>query len=86
MRSMHDITLNDIRQVFQEELAAALALDRWLDSEEAARHISVSVGTLHNLVSSGRLPRYGEPGTALKFRRADLDGYMTSKGRRRRGC
>lgn len=67
-----------LRRVVREELAHAR--EGWLDSEEAAAYIGVSRGQLHNLVSAGQLPRHGEKGQRLRFRRADLDAYVESRG------
>ena len=76
------ITLDAIRAVVYEAVAVALeSRDAWLDTDQAAAYVGVHPATIHNLVSKKRLPRYGEPGTALKFRRADLDAYVASKGR-----
>ena len=63
-----------LRRVVREELAANR--EGWLTSGEAAEYLCVSVGQLHKLVSAGRLPRHGEPGRRLRFRRADLDRYI----------
>lgn len=67
-----------LRRVVREELAAAR--DGWFTAKQAAEYLGVSVGRLHNLVSEGRLPRHGEKGTGLRFRRVDLDAYV--EGRR----
>ena len=69
-----------LRRVVREELAAAH--DGWLDSEAAAEYPGCGVPQLHNLVSAGRLPRHGEKGHRLRFRRADSDDYVASRGRR----
>jgi excisionase family DNA binding protein len=66
-----------LRQVVREELARAR--EGWLNAEEAADYLSVSRASLHNLVSAGRLPRHGEKGTALRFRRGDLDAYAEAR-------
>jgi excisionase family DNA binding protein len=66
-----------VRQVVREELAAHR--EGWLDSQAAADYLGVSRGQLHNLVSAGRLPRYGERGRRLRFRRADLDAYIEAR-------
>jgi excisionase family DNA binding protein len=79
MLEIHIDGLEDLlRRVVREELAAQA--DGWLGSREAAKYLGISVGRLHNLVSSGDLPRRGEKGTGLRFRRADLDTY--AEGRR----
>jgi excisionase family DNA binding protein len=61
------------------------ALDKrtteWFNTAGASEHTGLAPGTLRNLASSGRLPRYGAAGTRLRFKREDLDRYM--EGRRR---
>ena len=61
------------------------ALDKrtteWFTTEGASEYTGLAPGTIRNLASSGRLPRYGKPGTRLRFKRDDLDRYM--EGRRR---
>lgn len=66
-----------LRRVVREELAASR--DGWLDSKDAAEYVGVSLGTLHNAVSEGRLPRHGERGQRLRFQRAELDAYMEAR-------
>jgi excisionase family DNA binding protein len=51
------------------------ARDEWLDSTAAAEYLGISRGTVHNLVSEGRLPRHGPKGARQRFRRSDLDAY-----------
>ena len=66
-----------LRRVIRDELAANR--EGWLSSREAAEYLGISRGTLHNVVSSGRLPRHGDPGRRLRFRRADLDAYIEAR-------
>jgi excisionase family DNA binding protein len=69
-----------LRRVVQEELAAHYGgAGGWLDARQAAAYLSVSVSVVHNLVSTGSLPRHGKPGTRLRFRRADLDEYVEAR-------
>lgn len=70
-----------LRRIIREELdgAGSASRDGWLNSQEAADHLGVSRGQLHNLVSAGRLPRHGEKGQRLRFRRADLDTYVEER-------
>jgi excisionase family DNA binding protein len=77
---MVTFTLEEIRAVVREELAAQTG--GWLDSKEAAAYLGISVPSLHNAVSDGRLQRHGEKGHGLRFRRADLDAYVATRGRR----
>jgi len=67
-----------LRRVVREELAA-VQHEHWLTSTEAANYIGTSTAHVHNLVSSGRLPRHGAKGHGLRFTRADLDGYLEAR-------
>jgi excisionase family DNA binding protein len=67
-----------IERVVTEKVEAALASrdgDKWLTSDEAAAYLGIARSTLHDLVCEGRLPRHGEKGHRLRFRRDDLDRY-----------
>jgi excisionase family DNA binding protein len=66
-----------LRRVVREELARAR--EGWLNAQEAAEYLAVSTASIHNLVSSGRLPRHGTKGTALRFKRGDLDAYAEAR-------
>ena len=66
-----------LRQVVREELARDR--DGWLSAREAAEYLGVSTASIHNLVSSERLPRHGARGTALRFKRGDLDDYAEAR-------
>jgi excisionase family DNA binding protein len=66
-----------VRRVVREELARAR--EGWLNGQEAAEYLGISRASLHNLVSSGRLARHGEKGTALRFRPSDLDAYAAAR-------
>jgi excisionase family DNA binding protein len=72
-----------IEQVISEKVAAALAQaepDPWLDSKQAAAHLGVTVRRIHDLVHEGQLPRHGDKGFRLRFRRSELDAYVESRG------
>jgi len=68
-----------IRRCVREELAAVA--DGWLTSEQAAQYLGTSASHIRNLVSDGKLPRHGEPGTGIRLRRGDLDAYIATRGR-----
>lgn len=53
----------------------------WLGARDAAEYLGVSRGHLHNLTSSGVLPRHGAKGQRFRFKRGDLDAYIESRGR-----
>lgn len=57
-------------------LGARQVEDKWMDSAESAEYLGVAVTTVHDLVSAGRLPRYGERKTKIRLRRSDLDAYV----------
>lgn len=65
-----------IESIVDAKLGALTHRDEWCTAEEAADYLGVSVGQVHNLVSAGRLPRNGEKGTRLRFRRSELDAYQ----------
>jgi excisionase family DNA binding protein len=67
-----------LRRIIREENARDR--DGWLDAGAAAEYLGLrSVGTIHNAVSRGDLPRHGAKGTALRFRRSDLDAYAEAR-------
>lgn len=70
-----------VRALVQAELARREheAEERWYNPSEAAEYLRVSVQRIHDLVSDGRLPRYGGKGYALRFRRHDLDHYVEQR-------
>lgn len=78
---MLEIKIEGLEALVEEKVAAALDARTpdtgWLDSKEAAAYLGLARSTLHDLVSDGKLPRHGEPGTKLRFRREDLDAYAT---------
>jgi excisionase family DNA binding protein len=71
-----------VRAVVREELSRLQveADERWYTAVEAAAYLRVSVQRIHDLVSQGRLPRPGEKGHSLRFRRADLDACVRQAG------
>jgi excisionase family DNA binding protein len=71
-----------VRALVQAEIARLKveAEERWYGAAEAADYLCVSVQRIHDLVSEGRLPRYGEKGQSLRFRRADLDASVRQIG------
>jgi len=76
---LHIDGLEDLlRRVVREELDSRQ--DTWLSTREAAAYIGTSTGHVHNLVSQQKLPRHGERGHGLRFRREELDTYI--EGRR----
>lgn len=73
-----------IQQVVEAKVAEALAAreeDPWHTFAEAAQYLRVAVGTIHDLVSSRRLPRHGGRKEKIRLRRSELDAYIEAKGR-----
>lgn len=68
-----------VERVVEEKVAAALdgqvAEDPWYDSGAAAEYLGVSRQRIHDLTHEGLLPRIGEKGERLFFRRSTLDAY-----------
>jgi excisionase family DNA binding protein len=52
----------------------------WIEKEEAAEYLNVSVRTLKRWVASGTVP-HGRAGKQARFRRSELDAWMLSQGR-----
>jgi len=68
-----------VARVVDERLAALGFVDEWMNADQAAAYLKIKTSTLHNAVSAGKLPRHGEPGCRLRFRRAELDAYATGR-------
>lgn len=59
---------------------AAPALDGYLSQADAADYLGVSVRTIRQLISDGRLPAYrlsAARNGLVRLRRADLDALLT---------
>ena len=52
----------------------------YLTTGEASAHCKVARSTLWRAVKVGRLKQYG-PGTAVRYRRDELDRWMDSRNR-----
>lgn len=50
-----------------------------LTSEQAASYLQLHTQTLHNWRVSGRGPQYCKIGSAVRYRRADLDAWLATK-------
>ena len=64
-----------VRAAVAEELGTRPEEDPWMDSTAAAEYLGVKQQRIHDLVCSGDLPRIGEKGERLYFRRSTLDAY-----------
>jgi excisionase family DNA binding protein len=86
-----NITLDGLEETVRALVRAELARreseaeERWYTAVEAADYLRVNVQRIHDLVSQGRLPRYGGKGYALRFRRRDLDRYIEERSTGRGG-
>ena len=67
-----------VREVVAETLGSKPEEDPWLNSDAAAEYLGVSRQRIHDLVCLGALPRVGEKGERLFFRRSTLDSYRTT--------
>lgn len=55
--------------------------DRLLTAKEAAQYLGYAEGTVRNKAAAGELPTV-KLGTALRFRRSDLDGWIAEQDAR----
>jgi excisionase family DNA binding protein len=79
---MH-VSIEGLEALIEEKVAEAVARlqleDPWLSSASAAAYLDVKRQRIFDLVSQGRLPRHGEKGTGLRFRRSELDAYAAGR-------
>jgi excisionase family DNA binding protein len=57
----------------------ALAPMEFMNPEQAATYLSVSLPFIYKLSSTHRLPFYKPGGKKIYFKRSDLDNYITQK-------
>lgn len=73
-----------VERIVDERLAQALdgrtAEDPWLDAAAAAGYLGVKRQRIHDLTCQGLLPRVGEKGQRLFFKRSTLDAYREGRG------
>lgn len=50
-----------------------------VDTEEAARHLSLAPNTLEKLRVTGGGPRFVKLGRAVRYRMADLEAYIAER-------
>ena len=53
--------------------------DRWVNTEEAARHIGLAVSTLEKARLYGNSPPYSKAGRSVRYRLSDLDTWMNAR-------
>lgn len=53
--------------------------DRWVDTDEAAKHVGVAVSTMEKLRVYGEGCPYSKRGRSVRYRIADLDAWMSSR-------
>lgn len=56
-----------------------VAEQSWFTKEEAAEYLRVSTRTLDRWVAGGRLHAYRKSRKLIRFRREDLDAFMTGE-------
>lgn len=69
-----------VRAIVREAVADALAghgAPALLTREQAAEYLAVSPTTLDEMAGEGRIPRVRHSARAVRFRRADLDRYVS---------
>jgi excisionase family DNA binding protein len=76
------LTAAELRELVRDEVSAALAQSRpapapasVLNSDEAAQFLKMPVDTLRKRVRAGEVPSF-KIGNLLRFRVADLEGYI----------
>jgi len=52
----------------------------WLTLGQAASHLGVAQGTVRKWADGGRLPAFYTPGGHRRFRRGDLDAFLSGSG------
>jgi predicted DNA-binding transcriptional regulator AlpA len=50
--------------------------DRWVDTEEAAKHVGLAVSTMEKLRTYGGGCSYSKRGRSVRYRISDLDAWM----------
>src|SRR5438477_4975455 len=68
-----------VREAVAEALGSQPDEDPWLDSKAAAAYLGVKPQRIHDLVCADILPRVGEKGERLFFRRSTLDAYREAR-------
>lgn len=72
-----------VRAAVAEAVGARPEEDPWLDSKAAADFLGVKRQRIHDLVCADILPRVGEKGERLYFRRSTLDAYREGRSLKR---
>lgn len=81
------ITVDQLREIVDDAVTQALdrqrhaGCDEWLDTDEAARLLRVHTRTVAKLAKSGALPAT-RVGRLWRFRRSDVEAYMSGGGTR----
>jgi Helix-turn-helix domain len=72
-----------VSQLVNERIRQALdgqtTEDPWYDSAAAAQYLGVTRQRIHDLSSQGLLPRVGEKGQRLYYKRSTLDAYREGR-------
>jgi excisionase family DNA binding protein len=76
------VNIEGLDALIENKVAEAVArhLNKtWYSAPEAAEYLGLSVATIYDYVQDGKLPRHGEAGTKLRFRRKDLDAFAETR-------
>jgi excisionase family DNA binding protein len=78
-----ELTDDLVRELFERARTLGLLPEpepepEWLTAKEAAEYVHVTLGTLRNFVSNGRLPRRYPKGHKARFLRSDLDAHLAT--------
>ena len=65
-----------IRLQGQVDDLASTAQSDWLDIDQAAEYLGVSVRTMRRYLAGGKLQAHRLTGRLLRFRREELDAYL----------
>lgn len=75
------MSLRRIKDLAVRQARAALPEAGWLDTHAAAAYLSLTRKQLEHWRSSGGGPPYAKIGRHVRYRRAELDAWMSARGR-----
>jgi excisionase family DNA binding protein len=67
------------KYTLQQEISALIEKNRYINSEQASRYLSITRGSLYNLVNQGQIKAYkfgARKYGSLRFTICDLDRFM----------
>jgi excisionase family DNA binding protein len=83
--SLYDRTDPGITDAIADADGRSRSRVRLLTAREVAAQLSVSTETVLRWTRRGRLPGFRLPSGALRYRQADLNGWLTERATHRRG-